>query len=244
MKSFLFIAALSTMLVSCQNNTSTITGTLLGANGNPMPLAHVHLAGATRSPLEGNDLDDPVLITRKVRDDGTFAITTTHTGAFILLCTGVGHSPLRIPLPLETYTDLSVNIRLACPLPDTSQAEIEILTSVDGGATRQRNYLAKQVDGSFQADISTIGDSLWYKIYASSQDSWGTTSIGGTAQRYELISQAKYAETISEPEYVAVVPITDGHARIEYHVPSETVHRKGAAASMTHHLPSLCLQKG
>jgi len=40
MRSLILVVALSTILVSCQKNTPTITGTLLGADGEPMPSAH------------------------------------------------------------------------------------------------------------------------------------------------------------------------------------------------------------
>jgi thiol-disulfide isomerase/thioredoxin len=229
MRSFLLlVAALSTLLVSCQKNTSTISGTLLGADGKPMPLAHVHLAGAVQSPARGNPLNDPVIVSQKVREDGKFELTTHHTGPLMLLCTGVGHTNMSIPLPLVTQTDVSLDIRLGSALPDTSRTEIEILSSVDGGATRQRNYLAKQSDGSFQADITTPGDSLWYTMYATDPDSWGTTAIGATAQNYGLISGAEFAEARSQPEYVAIVPIVDGHARVEYRAPTQVVVAAGS----------------
>jgi thiol-disulfide isomerase/thioredoxin len=211
MRFFVFIAALSTILVSCQKNVSTISGALLGADGKPMPLAHVHLAGALHD--QSSQLDDPVLLSQQVREDGTFEISTFDTGPFTLLCTGVGHHELRIPLPLEYHSDLSLDIRLAFALPDTSLPTIGILTTVDRASKRSDN-LVKQADGSFRADIAALGDSLWYMIFSSNGDSWATTAIGASAQRYETAPSA---------QYFAVVPVVDGRARIEYRLPSQAV---------------------
>ncbi len=47
MRSAGFIAALTLVFVSCQREESTITGRLIGFDGNPALPAHVYLADAT-----------------------------------------------------------------------------------------------------------------------------------------------------------------------------------------------------
>lgn len=122
----------------------------------------------------------------------------------------MGHKKLIIPLPLETPSDVSVDIQLACAFPDTAQSEILLLTTIDGGGSLQRASLVKQSSGLFRADIATTGDSMMYMV--SIGDQLGTL-IGATADRFELTPLNCYA---------GVVPVTNGHAIIEYHVPQQT----------------------
>jgi len=114
-----------------------------------MPLAHVHLTGASSVPGSLPRLHDPVFKTEEVGVNGTFKISTREIGSLVLQCTGVGHEDVSIPLPLEHPTDVEIGIRLARAFVDTARSEIEILTSVDKGATTQRASLAKQADGNF-----------------------------------------------------------------------------------------------
>ena len=210
MKSNTLITALGFIVLSCQGNISTITGKVVGVDGKPALLAHVHLLGAARLPDLLVPLDDPVLISEVVQKDGTFKISTRETGPFVLLCTAVGHKQLRLPLPLETYTDVAVDIQLAGAIPDTSKSEIFVLTTIDGRATRQQTYLEKQSNGTFRVDVPTIGDSLGYMVPIGNSDSRATSLIGATAHRYEL--NTRY-------EYEGIVPVTNGHAIIDYRVP-------------------------
>jgi thiol-disulfide isomerase/thioredoxin len=214
MRSLLVAVVLSTMLLSCQNNESTVTGQLLGADGNPMPLAHVRLADATLIPASMSRLHGPILKAEEVHANGTFKISTRDSGPLVLMCTGVGHEELCIPLPLDRPTDLSLDIRLARAFCDTSRSEIEILTSSDNGATTQTLSLAKLSDGSFRADIPAVGDSVLYMIFSTGPKGTATTLIGATALRYQVAVRN---------EYVSVVPATNGHAIIEYRTPQRSV---------------------
>ena len=223
MRSLFVGVVLTAMLVACQSNESTVTGELLGADGKPMPLAHVRLADAAIVPGSLPRLHDPILKVEEVRTDGTFKISTRDTGPFVLICTGIGHEELCIPLPLESHTDFSLDIRLARAFVDTSRSEIEVLTSSDNGATSQTVSLGKQADGSFRADVPAVGDSVKYMIFATGPAGTATTLIGASADCYQIAVRT---------EYVCVVRAQNGHAVIEYRVPQLEV---GAGGTVDYH---------
>lgn len=218
MRFLLVVVLLSTMMVACQNNESTITGQLLGADGRPMPVAHVRLAEATFIPVSLPRLHGPILNTEAVHANGMFKISTRDTGPLVLLCSGVGHEELCIPLPLEHHEEISLDIWLARAFCDTSRSEIEVLTSSDNGATFQTVPLVKQADASFRADIPTAGDSVQYMIYGTGPKGTATTLIGASADRYQIAEGN---------EYVCVVPARNGHAIIEYRPPEREAGQGG-----------------
>jgi peroxiredoxin len=211
MRSLCIIAALSIVMASCQRDMSTITGKIASSDGRPFPLAHVHLTEATRL-VAGSP--EPMLVTEQVQEDGQFSISTRQTGPFVLLCTAVGHKEFRLPLPIETHTDMTVDVQLACAVPDTAQSEIPISTTIDGGATFQQAFLVRQVDGTYRADLASIGDSVMYMVVPGITNPGATTLLGATADRYELAFMNEYA---------SILPVVDGHVRIEYRVPGHPV---------------------
>jgi thiol-disulfide isomerase/thioredoxin len=212
MKSLFALLVLSILVAGCRNDTSTITGTLLGADGKPMPLAHVHVTASTYDPVTLPRQPDPVYVTEQVNADGTFRITTRETGPLFLFCTGVGHEDQMIPLPLDQPTDLTVAVNLARAYVDTAASEIQILTSVDKWATKQRGSLERQSDGSFRADIAATIDTMEYTVYASGPTRVVSTLIGISADRFQFDSQN---------EYHACVATHGGHAIIEYRMPKQ-----------------------
>ena len=205
------LSVLGVILGSCYRDTSTITGRLVGADGRPLALAHVHLIDAMR-PIPGSF--EQVLVAELIQRDGTFRISTNETGPFVLRFTAVGHRTLCVPLAIETHMNLSLDAQLAIAVPESIQSEMLVLTTSDRGATIQRAYLVKQMNGTFRADLPSTGDSVMYTIPLGEPDSRSTTLLGATASRYELTSQA---------EYSGILPVENGHATIEYRIPSQPV---------------------
>ena len=214
-----FITALALLLVSCQRQESTITGRIVGFDGKPTLLAHVYLADATPSFEWTSGFGDSILASEAVQKDGTFRISTAQKGAFVLCCTAVGCRQLRIPLPLESSSEISLDIQLECAVPDTSQSGIPIFASLDGGATLELVYLRKQAPGLFRVELAAIGDSVAYTVFLGDHASRATTLLGATADRYEWTSMNQYA---------GVVPVNSGRACIEYRVPPQTVVAPGS----------------
>jgi thiol-disulfide isomerase/thioredoxin len=207
------------LLLGCRKDTSTITGTLLGADGKPMPMAHVHVAGSTFEPGTLPRQPDPIFVTEQVQADGTFRITTRETGPLQLFFTGVGHEDQLIPLPLDRPMNLEVAVRLTRARIDTVAWEIQIKTSVDKGATMQHGSLIKHGDGTFRADIPTTIDSVEYAVYAYGPSRLVTTLVGATADRYQLATGN---------EYQASVAAHGGHAIIEYRIPPDETGWEGS----------------
>ena len=84
-----------------------ITGKVIGVDGKPPTLAHVHLKN-----IDLNVSD--VLKTEKVKPDGSFEITADEVGAYYLLFTAVNHDYSMVPLIIEREIEpVHLTIKLA-----------------------------------------------------------------------------------------------------------------------------------
>src|SRR2546425_6214888 len=92
--------------LAAQDNSSVavISGRLLGADGKPMSVAHVHL---TRAATTG------VITEGAVASDGSYGLATTQRGAFSLQFTGVDHASTSVPLLLTGPATILIDVLLA-----------------------------------------------------------------------------------------------------------------------------------
>src|SRR6266566_4104464 len=110
--------------VLLQGNPSltVISGKLVGADGKPMPVAHVHLTPP----------GPPGVITEgAVGPDGSYALATTQSGAFFLRFTGVNHASTFVPVLLSGS---STSCWVSPPRLAVSMAPAPTATSTMGAA--------------------------------------------------------------------------------------------------------------
>lgn len=111
------ISLLSLVLffVFIMQGQTTISGTLVGFDGKPMAMAHVHLIKLGQSkPIpwyEKRTRGDFVSV--KAANDGTYKISTDQTGPFIIQYTGVHHSEENVLLAAEKPVEEKIVVKLA-----------------------------------------------------------------------------------------------------------------------------------
>jgi hypothetical protein len=161
--SLLFVFIFPILCLAQQS--STITGKLLGSDGNPMIMSHVRLAGGTGFTERLVELDDPEFFSAQTGSDGTFEIATDSLGALSLIFTGVGHQWLRVPLILMRPTTLSIRVHLS-PLPlkdDLSDATL--LYDFDDVARGKSMAFTKKASGYYEVDLPSAKKEFKYRIF-------------------------------------------------------------------------------
>ncbi|MDZ7337708.1 MAG: thioredoxin-like domain-containing protein [candidate division KSB1 bacterium] len=197
-----------------------VTGRILGAGGEPLPLAHAHLLsyrGTIRQPLQAI----------AAAKDGRFALTIPELGMYRLFFTGVGHDNVSIPLLLESEKpELDFTVYLA-PLSYKEQFEVvRIVGDWNAFKWDKADTMRRQPDGSFVYECETAADTVAYQLLDITASA---RSVNGTASdwfRYD-----------GGGDYISVLRTRAGKARIVFD-PAKLQATKAAAR------PSLEVHKG
>src|SRR5690606_38292081 len=174
------VAALLFALLAAPAPAQTLSGTLAGAGGAPLPAAHAFLV-----PAGGYD---PVAQTA-VGEGGRFALAASP-GLYTLRLTGVHHRPLDVPLWLDD--DVEIDARLAAvPVfgsPEDVRAQVH----------RHLVYrLERQPDGAFAATVRPEADTLAYRIAGAFAH--GRPAAGTAADRFAYDGDGGYFSVLDAP---------------------------------------------
>ncbi|MDZ7271595.1 MAG: TlpA family protein disulfide reductase [candidate division KSB1 bacterium] len=197
-----------------------VTGRILGAGGEPLPLAHAHLLpyrGTIRQPLQ----------TIAAAKDGRFALTIPELGMYRLFFTGVGHDNASLPLLLESEKpELDFTVYLA-PLSYKEQFEVvRIVGDWNAFKWEKADTMRRQQDGTYVFERETQADTVAYQLLDITASA---RSVNGTASdwfRYD-----------GRGDYISVLRTRAGKARIVFD-PAKLRAPKAAAR------PSLEVRKG
>jgi thiol-disulfide isomerase/thioredoxin len=176
---------------------TVITGTLLGADGVPMKLAHANL-------LRG--LQQRLIVRSLVGADGRFAIATTDTGAFQLKFTGVDHYAAYVPLMLAIGDRIALNVHLKHHAYATSFDSVTAVGEFTHFRSDSGRPLLRQPDGRFALEVDTPADTLAYQLWHV-ESGRGVGSSGTQTARYV------YRDGTG---YYAVIPAVNGKATITF----------------------------
>ena len=217
------IAALSALLVTpvllaaqdAGKGVTVVSGTLLGSDGAPLKLAHVHLL----------DVQGGRTIARaQAEPDGRFALATVRTGVFQLEFTGVDHYSAIVPLVALTHTSLVVDARLKHYTYTDSLDRVTAMGDWNHNSFAHTTPLVRQSDGRYSATVTvdSAADSVAYELIGLEIS--GSRSINGTmADRYVYDEGG---------DYKAVVAAQGGHATIVLD-PAQLVRQGGAADTLS-----------
>jgi thiol-disulfide isomerase/thioredoxin len=173
---------------------TTITGTLLGADGRPMPLAHARLLYT---------LDGSAIATTAEGVGGSFSLSGIQPGAYYLDFGGVDHKRLRLPLVIDRETTIAVDVRLE---RYTWAADLDSVAAV-GDWNRFNSSsarpLTKQPDGRYTLEIETAADTVAYQLLGLTAN--GDHAAGTGAARFAHDGRGNYR---------AVLDAQDGWATI------------------------------
>ena len=191
-----------------------VTGTLLGSDGAPMKLAHVHLL----------DLRTMQTVARaEAEPDGRFALATVRTGVFDLEFTGVDHYSATVPLVALSHATIVVNAQLRHYAYTDSLDKVTALGDWNHFAFDHTTPLVRQSDGRYAATVTvdSSADSVAYELLGLEVS--GARSINGPmADRYVYDEGG---------DYRSVIAAHDGKATIVLD-PAQLVRQGGAGDTL------------
>src|SRR5438132_826223 len=204
MRPHLFAPILATLLVVSATSLTAqrsapvtlITGTLVGADGKPMPIADVHLQPAA---------ENGVVAEARVALDGRFALATTQTGAFYLVLTGVNHHSASVPLLLDRPTTIAVDVQLARYRYTDSLEKVTAIGDWNHFNFDTGRPLVKQADGRYTLDVEIAADTLVYQLLGLEADGRSINGTEGTRYQYD-----------GGGDYRSVIKTDKGHATIVF----------------------------
>ena len=180
-----------------QPQVTVVTGTLLGADGAPMKLAHVHVwprmnpRGASRA---------------LVGPDGRFAIATQYTGPLMVQFTGVDHNSVTVPLLVDRPQTIGMDVRLRHYEYTDSLERITAIGDWNQFGFGTGKPLVKQSDGRYTLDVETTTDTLAYQLLGLTKEE-GHSINGTQAGRYYYDNGG---------DYKTIIRAKDGHATIVF----------------------------
>ncbi len=208
MKTSHFILVLFVMWLSSaafSQAQSVITGTVLGSDGLPMPMANVEIVG----PL-GPDNPKPYLRARvftsvQAEADGRFTITTDMTGPYLIAFLGVDHQPIKVPIILTGHDSVSLTAKLPQTQYHSTFGSVLVAYDMDLAARGKQVVMTRQPDGKYKVRILTSRPELVYDLLGIDR-SFGTATSAATADKFEF--QEK------DGRYFAVAKAANGYADI------------------------------
>ncbi len=175
---------------------SVISGKLLGYDGKPMAMAHVHLMKITSpKPIASTD----------VSKEGNFTILTKEKGLFFLHCTGVDHLEYRALVFIEKPGPVSLEARLSTYKYVDELKDVKIIGDFNNFDFGSAKPMTKLENGTYQAEFETKADKFKYQIWSVEATQ---RSINGT--------QSEAFEYDNGGDYQSVVAPKDGKATIVF----------------------------
>jgi thiol-disulfide isomerase/thioredoxin len=149
---------------------TVFTGVLLGADGQPMKLAHARLLRAHGRSAVAETVVGPL---------GRFALAATGTGAFYLDFTGVNHVRTTVPVVLQRSATIDLDVRLQRHPYTDSLDRVTAIGDWNHFDPRTGRPLVKQSDGRYTLDVETTADTVAYQLLNLTPDrsSNGTDGI-------------------------------------------------------------------
>jgi thiol-disulfide isomerase/thioredoxin len=201
------------VLVAAQPG-SIITGRLLGSDGKPMVMSHVHLSGGSGYTEYTHSLADPNFASVQVRPDGSFEISTDSLGAMTLQFSGVAYEWLRVPLVLERPTKLSVQVRLAPLAFRENLRDATIIYDFDDVARGKRSTFKQTGKGIFKVTLPTSKKEFKYRLEGVGYHPWGASVQNCTADAYEYLGDGVYTSIVYPKHGSVTVSLDDSRARL------------------------------
>ncbi len=163
------ITLLVVSLISLATLTAqtTVTGTLVGFDGNPMLKANVVI---------------PAVKIADVDKEGRYSITVDSAGIWALVFAGVNHSSRQVELYVDKPGKINLDVRLKTYDYVDTFSDVKIDTALNPQGTQTAGLMQKQTDNTFTAEFQTNGDSLAYELEGITKD--GHTVNGMQSERY------------------------------------------------------------
>lgn len=135
----------------------TISGRLLGADGMPMRAAGISLI----DPM--TYAEKPAMV--EASSDGSFVLTAPAPGVYYLMAHGVDHAAMHEQLLIADETPVRLEIRLGTHPVAENFDSVRVIGTFNGFSfTNGAVLMMKRSDGTFVAEIKTLGPTLDYQL--------------------------------------------------------------------------------
>jgi thiol-disulfide isomerase/thioredoxin len=175
---------------------TVVRGTLLGHDGQPMLMGHVHLFTASdffrTEPFESVE----------VGEDGSYEFRTERVGLFLLKFSGVDHANVALPFVAEPPLDLGVNVQLPTYAYNDEFGGVKIFGDFNEWDFESALPMEAQPDGTYSVTIETDADSMAYGLINVIQG-LGQYAINGTQSdgfAYSGRDSYHYRSVVGAPE--------------------------------------------
>ncbi len=163
-------------LWNCQTgNQSKLSGKIIGADGNPPVIAHIHIAEA------GGNVYKP-LKSVKANPDGTFEIKLPPQKYLTVLVTAAYHQALELPLARDSKTQsVELNFQLQSYRFKDPIGEVKITGDWNNFSFSSALPMQMQSDSTYVFEVKPAADTLAYQLIGLTQRE---LSINGTQYDY------------------------------------------------------------
>jgi thiol-disulfide isomerase/thioredoxin len=172
-----------------------VHGSLLGADGQPMPKAHVI--------IQDGPVDTTIVAAADER--GRFSLTLPETGGYGLYLTGVHHKTLETPLIVTSREPVELNVQLGTYEYENAPDSVWVTMSSNGYEKKGATLMT--TDGeAFSTTLSSDADTLAYQIIGvrKSRSPRATYTISGAnVDRYTFNESGPFWDR--RGDYVSVL---------------------------------------
>ena len=188
-------------LFSCQKKADmlVVKGTVLSADGQPPPLAHVHAVAAGQNPFKAK-------YRVPTNENGYFELHLPKGKYWTLMVTAVNHTPLQAPLVSEIATDeISITFRLTANIYRSDFSNVKIIGDWNKFNVADAQPMVPMADGTYAYEIYIGADTVGYQIVNATKID---RSINGTmADRYRYDGGG---------DYISILDVTKGMVKIKF----------------------------
>ncbi len=195
---YLLVVAMLALLWNCSpKEGGTLSGKIIGADGQPLSLAHVHVAEA------GGNVFKP-LKSVQTNEDGSFSLPLPPKQYLSILVTAPYHQPLELPLARQSANEsvvIDFQLQGHHYLPDFNQ--VKITGDWIDFSFAKALAMNKNADGTFSLQVPVQADTLAYQLIGLIPNE---QSINGTQQDYMVYDgEGDYKSVIKTSDSVVTV---------------------------------------
>jgi len=200
-KTAFFLLIVFLFLFSCQKKADmlVVKGTVLGADGQPPPLAHVHAAVAGQNPFKAK-------YRASTDKNGRFELRLPKGEYWTLMVTAVNHTPLQVPLvPEKEIANISITFRLTANIYVSDFSGVRIIGDWNKFSIDDAQPMVPMADSTYAFEIYITADTVGYQIVNAAITD---RSINGTmADRYHYDGGG---------DYISVLNVNKGMVKIKF----------------------------
>jgi thiol-disulfide isomerase/thioredoxin len=195
------IALLGLLVFGCGkvSEMAVVEGRVLGADGKPPVLAHVHLVGL------GGEFRGALKSVR-AGDDGAFTISVPRDRYYELAFTAANHRGVRVPLPVDLKKGIKgLEVTLAPNEYTDPASDVAILGDWNGFNLSEAEPMTPLGDGTFAYARKVEADTLAYQLLNATTDSRSVNGTDADHYRYD-----------GGGDYISVVKARGDTARVSF----------------------------